>query len=76
MESSQWPSMGLFAGTVDSMGSYDECLMVSSHGIRGQYCLAQASYNYSEVLDSTDIQEFPNEESSVWKNILAVNFCI
>ena len=46
LESSQWPYVGIFSGMLEHMGNFDECLWVNSHGVKGQYCLAKATYDH------------------------------
>lgn len=75
MESSEWPSVGLFSGRTTHLGDYDECLSISSHGIKGQYCLPEITYDY--VHDPTHIKnavENPPQDVSVWEAITMVNF--
>lgn len=75
MESTQWPSFGVFSGTVDHLGNFDECLLISSHGVKGQYCLARGIYN---IIDSAKYPREPSvvekvhPESSVWSAIESV----
>ncbi|KAK7604565.1 hypothetical protein V9T40_005751 [Parthenolecanium corni] len=72
MESTQWPSVGVFAGTVDHFGNFDECLVISSHGVKGQYCLARGKYS---IIDSSKFPREPiltekvHQEASVWSAI-------
>lgn len=77
MESTQWPSVGVFAGTVDHFGNFDECLVISSHGVKGQYCLARGKYS---IIDSSKFHREPiltekvHQEASVWSAIESVIF--
>lgn len=74
-ESSEWPYVGLFSGKVDHWGNYDECLMVSSHGLRGQYCLAEAAFDFpanSASVYGTSVAYQPDEEASVWDTLQMV----
>lgn len=76
MESSEWPSVGLFAGRMNNFGSYDKCLSISSHGIEGRYCLVEViwtSYPKNYIPDTNSVQH-TLEEQSVWKRIATVSF--
>lgn len=72
MESSEWPSVGIFSGMVNHFGNYDECLTVSMQGMKGQYCLAQAMYDYPGYSSTSELEEVPNEALSVWDAMLMV----
>lgn len=76
MESSQWPASGLFAGTLDHLGNFDECLSISSRGIKGQYCVVRAKYTPQEELvnRATYVKaEKADDDSSVWNAVEMVN---
>lgn len=75
MESSEWPSVGIFSGMVDHLGNYDECLSISEYGIEGQYCLAQTKYDYpDDPAYHKQPVEKPNPKASVWEALIMVNF--
>ncbi|XP_065204696.1 nose resistant to fluoxetine protein 6-like [Planococcus citri] len=67
-ESSEWPLGGILSGTVNYMGNYDECLDISSHGVKGQYCLVEVIYNFPHVLQH-EIVEKPDGMISAWEVI-------
>lgn len=75
MESSDWPSVGLFGGTLDHLGNWEECMMISSRGVKGQYCLVQAKYTVSNrlmnrtVIESRKPDGKPDENDSTWNAI-------
>lgn len=66
LESSQWPSFGIYAGTMYSLGNYEECLLVSEYGVKGQYCLVSAMYEKKEKPKNLNPYEWPDERASVW----------
>ncbi|XP_065201228.1 nose resistant to fluoxetine protein 6-like [Planococcus citri] len=66
MESSEWPSVGIFSGMVAHLGNYDECLKISSYGVKGQYCLAEVDYDYPDV-SLSELVEVPDEKRSAWE---------
>lgn len=76
-ESSQWPVVGIFGGQVDHFGNFDECLLVSGRGVKGQYCLAQAIYDFNITKKtlhySSEINDHPDEEESAWNAIKMVS---
>lgn len=74
LESSEWPSVGLFSGRLDHLGNYDECLSISSHEIKGQYCLAQVIYNDLDEhpdFGKNPVQD-PDQKISVWEALAMV----
>ena len=77
LESSQWPFTGIFSGMLDHLGNYDECLWVNSHGVKGQYCLVQATYNYEvDKIPTRKISgslELIDEMKSVWSILKMVS---
>lgn len=78
LESAQWPYVGVFSGMLDHFGNYDECLWVSAHGIKGQYCLAQATYDF-EVDNNSSHQvsagslDFADETKPAWNALKMVS---
>lgn len=79
-ESSQWPAVGIFGGQVDHFGNFDECLGVLGRGVKGQYCLAQATYDFNitkKILHySSEINDYVNEEESAWNSIKVVSLIL
>lgn len=73
LESSEWPSFGIYAGIVYSLGNYEECLLVSEYGVKGQYCLVTAIYDKTQKQDSINSYEWPDERASVWDALEKVN---
>ncbi|XKL64038.1 hypothetical protein PGB90_004124 [Kerria lacca] len=71
LESSDWPSVGIYSGMLDHLGNWDECVLISSYNIKGQYCLAQAKYTLTDISlhKPINITDKPSEESSVWSAI-------
>ncbi|XP_065206402.1 O-acyltransferase like protein-like isoform X2 [Planococcus citri] len=69
MESSEWPSVGIFSGTGAHLGNFEECLTISSYNIKGQYCLADAIYDYPDILQN-ELVEVPDERISAWEAVL------
>ncbi|KAK7582380.1 hypothetical protein V9T40_013825 [Parthenolecanium corni] len=70
MESTEWPSTGLFAGMTKSLGNYEECVRAIGPSFRGQYCLAQLSYDYNDSDDSYSTDILSGQEMnkmSVWR---------
>ena len=77
LESSEWPSVGLFSGKLFHTGDWDECLKASGPAsIKGKYCLVQAHINVSAALKSErtyfDDTGWPDEGASAWDIIDAV----
>ncbi|XP_065221988.1 nose resistant to fluoxetine protein 6-like isoform X2 [Planococcus citri] len=70
MESSEWPLAGVFSGTVDYLGNYDQCLAILSYSIQGRYCLAKVAYRYLDTAQSEALEEL-DQRNSVW-NALSV----
>ncbi|XP_065222003.1 nose resistant to fluoxetine protein 6-like [Planococcus citri] len=70
MESSEWPLAGIFSGTVDYLGNYDQCLAISSYSIKGRYCLAKVAYSYSDTAQSEALEEL-DHRISAW-NALSI----
>ena len=76
LESSQWPSVGIFSGMLDHLGNYDECLWINTEFVKGQYCLTQAIYDY-EINDESvrKIQgqlDFADETKPAWNALKMV----
>ncbi|XKL64934.1 hypothetical protein PGB90_005020 [Kerria lacca] len=67
LESSQWPSVGIYAGMTYHMGNFDECVMISKSTFSGKYCLVNAAYEIPFQNDIPLLSEFANENDSVWK---------
>ncbi|XP_065222000.1 nose resistant to fluoxetine protein 6-like [Planococcus citri] len=65
MESSEWPLAGIFSGTVDYLGNYDQCLEISAYSIKGRYCLANVAYHYSDTVQSESFEEL-DQRISAW----------
>ena len=80
LESSQWPEVGLFAGMTYHLGNFDECLMISAHEIRGQYCLVEGAYNLFDKGYNQDnietVVEWPKDELSAWSALHMVSLRI
>lgn len=74
LESSEWPSVGLLAGTTIHLGSYDECLLVSTT-IRGKYCLVEGSFGYDKIMNNSALEavEWPSDELTVWEILRMVS---
>lgn len=75
MESTEWPRIGLFSGVTTHLGNYAECLRARGPGIKGQYCLAQATYNFPATIfdrPAPGWTQWPEENASVWKIIQMV----
>lgn len=73
LESSEWPTMSILAGNMVFMGSWFECTLVSAHGINGQFCLVNATYDYDENEDHKIIKYYPHQESSAWNVVKKVS---
>lgn len=58
-----------------SLGNYEECLLISEYGVRGQYCLVSATYNKTEKPESNQY-EWPDERASVWNALEKVDLKI
>lgn len=74
-ESSEWPTGAIISGIVDYMGNWEECLMVSSQNLKGQYCLAYGTYHFPynpESVYGTSVDYFPKEEASAWDTLQMV----
>ena len=71
LESSEWPSVGIFSGTRYHLGNFDECTKISAYNIRGQYCLAEATYHYPDTLQNEVVEE-PDEKISAWDALTMV----
>lgn len=84
LESSQWPEVGLFAGMTYHLGNFDECLMISAYGIKGQYCLVESAYRFHDYRfmksnrDNIDqiVVEWPTDELSAWSALQMVSLAI
>lgn len=75
MESSEWPRVGLLFGGTTHFGHWAECLKSEGPQFKGQYCLVEASFNFTfEEADHTPPAwvEWPRENSSAWKVIKTV----
>lgn len=73
LESSEWPSVGSYAGMTYSMGNWDECLRVAQYDVKGQYCLVQATYDYT-LNNTTDVEyKWPDERASIWNALETVS---
>ncbi len=71
LESSEWPSVGLFTGMMHHLGNWDECLRVHEYDFRGQYCLPAAKFEVDfeepDIENPEDWIYWPNEDLSVWR---------
>lgn len=59
-----------------SMGNWDECLRVDQYEIKGQYCLVEASYDWTENLENNETDNkytWPDERASVWNALKKVS---
>ncbi|KAK7588223.1 hypothetical protein V9T40_005468 [Parthenolecanium corni] len=76
LESSEWPSVGVYAAMTYSMGNWDECLRVDQYEIKGQYCLVEASYDWTENFENNKTDNkytWPDERASVWNALKKFN---
>lgn len=77
MESSEWPRMGLFYGVTYHLGNWAECLRSRGPNIKGQYCLVEATYNFTyAAFEKPDPGwvDWPAENESVWKILKMVDY--
>lgn len=75
-ESSEWPSVGLFSGTTNHLGNWDECMMISSNSIKGKYCLVEGTYRFDKLINDRlqhEAVEWPGDELSVWEILKMVS---
>lgn len=66
MESSEWPSVGIYAGTVHHLGNWHECMSVSYENIRGQYCIVEVEYDFQSA-------DASKQDDSVWNALKRVS---
>lgn len=81
MESSEWPRIGLFSGVTTHLGHFSECLRSQGPaGIKGQYCVAQATYDFAistaDHLASEKWADWPKENASAWEVLKTVRYLI
>lgn len=65
LESSEWPSVGVYAAMMYSMGNWDECLRISEYNVKGQYCLVNATFDPLKSEPNPDLDQL-KEKASVW----------
>ena len=72
MESTEWPEIGIFAGQTHHMGNWPECVSVNAYGMKGQYCMPSATYDFRPEQVNFTIHEIPAEETSAYLAIKMV----
>lgn len=78
-ESTAWPPGEIMAGVHEYMGNWEECLMVSSMQIKGQYCLVRGVFHFAPNPASTygiSVQYHSNEEASAWDTLQMVRIAL
>lgn len=74
-ESSEWPAVGILAGSPYHLGDYPECLKSRGPGVQPKYCIVTGYFQrkratvvtYSAIASSNSIWlDWPKENISAW----------
>lgn len=69
LESSEWPTVGIFSGSSVHMGDYSECLKSEAPRFRGRYCLVSGVFRFNlaaGAVNNSGWTNWPDENASVW----------